>query len=638
MHTATSTSPGQAPGPDPSCSSTPSSGRHSPAPAWGGGPASGAGRPPPRARRGTPLQPVEPPPATDRELLQTLLHVGCKPTDDQIAQRLISEMMRPAEEGGRPHRTWVRQLPGLRRLARIFVGCARARVPISQAALARQSGLQRPGPVRQRKGCAVAPRDRGRTVVKRTIDVWEHFGLVTVLDDTGQPVERDEAGNRERLRLPPGKVPLYEVDLAWTEEMVSALPPTVRRRAAWAWSAWRANAPEQLLREAFHDLVHGEQRLRACCAEAERQEERRVRRERRAQDAAGRRRARREDAAAQPPDEMSATEWDLIRGALKREDLEELARQDPRLHEVLPEWRRKQAEHDRQVAEAGIELERIADLGEKTDPASAPTFAALAGPENCTPSSTKPHHQRKGRRSGCKTLLYPPVVAENDRAVETAPRATPNAFQLRAWIRAGHAPDAEIAARQFDQVAYVAGQISEPRPIAAWVGLGAMADRVGRPVDELITEYEQRADEWRVDVEDRVRRNARLPVEYPPVFVWRMVQYAVGDKERPRRKPACNRQEGGPRLHAAVSPDARAASRAVVELGSEADPYSARSPLVDRTDGQGWNSEGSVVHPSSVSSPSDIDAGEEMPHRRTVEELRAIRERALAEHRATRKA
>jgi hypothetical protein len=176
----------------------------------------------------------------------------------------------------------------------------------------------------------------------------------------------------------------------------------------------------------------------------------------------------------------------------------------------------------------------------------------------------------------------------------------------------GRVDDADGVEALYGDVVRAAESIAEPRPDLALVGLAGMAARVGRPLSALVAEYQQQADYCRVDLVAAARTAGRAsPVRYAPVFVWRQVQYAVGDRPRPRRT-------GRPR---------RGVRKPYEWHPADLADYQARPVLVLSADDVADQVE--VVEGPPAPAPY---VPEPEPVRRvTVEEFRAIRERVEAE-------
>jgi hypothetical protein len=526
--------------------------------------------------------------ATDDELARALTRFGYEPTDDQVADRLVAELLRPGQEGGRPHPTWRGQLPGLHALAGELVGAARAGHHVSQATLARQSGLRRPGQVRV-DGPEVAPDDRGRTTVMRTIHAWEALGLVTLIDDAGRPLQRFDAEGLPLPRgasFPKGSVPLYQVDVSWTPEMVASAPDGVRRRAAWAWAAWRAGAPDQLIAAAIGDPARGEARLRAWLGWREHDERRQRRRERRAAREAAARAGRPPE--QEPADPRSAADWELIRGLVADHDAQQPTGHDPDTEALIERARSLLAEHDAEVLAAALDLDRAGDLIEEGE---------LHTPQ--TELRASPHGPYGA--DGASALAPSNALAREARAAGPPPD-DPRWVELDRDDVADRLVETITEGELLRAELYLAaGQLGEGRPELAWRQARNVARRCEVGLSAVVGEFVQASIRTLADVPVQVRAELREPVRCQATFAWGIVRRAFGLDRGPTRAAArrgSSRSSSGDRSADVVQVD-------VVDLVAD---VSGQLPLYEP---------------------------EPEPTRRwTAEELRAIRERAEAGRRS----
>lgn len=210
---------------------------------------------------------------------------------------------------------------------------------------------------------------------------------------------------------------------------------------------------------------------------------------------------------------------------------------------------------------------------------------------NCTPPRTEHSPSAPTGPSG----RAPGTRAREARAAEP-PRTGPSADQYRRLVNATLIENDTEGGLLFAELVVASEALGEEDPVSLFGGLANLAVRRRRSLAELVGCYCRTADQVRVDIADRVRNRDRDPVANPAAFAWRMVRYQLGDLPRPPRagRPSWSR----PRAD-------------LVGDQVEAEP--------------------------SGSEPSrrlELYQPPPEPERRlTVEEMRVIRERALAAHR-----
>jgi hypothetical protein len=420
--------------------------------------------------------------------------------------------------------------------------------------------------------------------------------LVQMLDDAGRPVPRFDAEGLPLPRgssFPRGSTPLYQVDVSWTAEMAADAPPAVRRRAAWAWAAWRAGAPDQLIASALGDPARGEARLRAWLGWHELGERRRWRRERRAAREAAARAGRPPE--QKPADQRSAADWELVRGLVESHDARQQATGlSPETQALLERASRLLAEHDTEVRAAALTLDRVGDVIEEGE---------LHTPQ--TELSPSPHYGPYG--AGGASGLAP------SNALPREPRAAgPHPDDPR-WTELDNSDLADGLVETITEggllraeLYLAASQLGEGRPDLAWRQARNVARRCEVRLTTVVGEYVRATAMTLADVPVQVQAELREPVRCQAPFAWGIVRRAFGLDRGPTRDAA---RRGTPRSDSGGrQPDA-----APVDVGD---------PLVGEA----------VI---DVSGKLPLYEPEPAPERPlTAEEMRAIRERAEAEWRA----
>lgn len=248
--------------------------------------------------------------------------------------------------------------------------------------------------------------------------------------------------------------------------------------------------------------------------------------------------------------------------------------------------------HARRARRERAACRRAAELARRLQRDQVEGMAATLGPlaEFEARNSTPPQTESSPLAPRGPLGLAPGIAQAREARAAPPLRGTEvSAEQLRRIVDARLTQDVTQGEALFAELAAAARRLDEDDPVSLFGALANLAVRRQWRLDDLVGRYCRAVDQVVVDIGGRVRQRERDPVTNPAAFAWRMLRYEAGDLPRPPRR-------GGPRWPVAAEADVE---DQVVDV-------SGRLPLYE-------------------------PEPEPAPRRRSLDELRAIRARALAD-------